>query len=297
MKNVHVHVHGALDEYLDRSTAHPRVVTSDDEHGIKRDQQGRFSTSSGTGEQHAATAALHESLATRKGTDHPHHAFHMAAAEAHTSAANFLAQANKAQHPGAAVAAEHAAKQARTHENVINKGKGSDPKGEVGRQNKAMSDPRVMKENAERKKDFDAKHDKGSKKKPTKDELIHSGSESAKSHNIATEINAGKPKKQAIAIGYSVQWANDCGCRPADSMGATIDPVTQLPDYKTREDDMATLKAWNSGVPPTHAAPDQESHQQFTGDVLFTDASGWTQEIPEAKGKAHDMAVITAFAK
>lgn len=35
--------------------------------------------------------------------------------------------------------------------------------------------------------------------------LVKSSSEKAKSENIATEIKAGKPRAQAIAIGYSVQ--------------------------------------------------------------------------------------------
>lgn len=35
--------------------------------------------------------------------------------------------------------------------------------------------------------------------------LLHSASDKAKSANIATEINAGKPRAQAIAIGYSEQ--------------------------------------------------------------------------------------------
>jgi hypothetical protein len=35
--------------------------------------------------------------------------------------------------------------------------------------------------------------------------LNQSSSEKARSENIATEIKAGKPRDQAIAIGYSVQ--------------------------------------------------------------------------------------------
>jgi hypothetical protein len=35
--------------------------------------------------------------------------------------------------------------------------------------------------------------------------LIKSTSKAARSKNIATEVNAGKPLKQAIAIGYSEQ--------------------------------------------------------------------------------------------
>jgi hypothetical protein len=35
--------------------------------------------------------------------------------------------------------------------------------------------------------------------------LIHSSSDKARSQNIATEIAAGKPPKQAAAIAYSVQ--------------------------------------------------------------------------------------------
>lgn len=35
--------------------------------------------------------------------------------------------------------------------------------------------------------------------------LMKSSSNSARSKNIATEINSGKPRKQAAAIGYSVQ--------------------------------------------------------------------------------------------
>lgn len=161
----------------------------------RRDQMGKFATSSGTGEQHAATAELHTSLATRKGTDHPHHALHMAAAEAHTEASKFLQQANKAQHPGAAIAAEAAAKKARTHENLINKGRGSKPDSEVQRQNKAMSDPRVMAENKARKAEFDEK-------------------------------NKGKPK------GAKAKDAADCGCGGNDD---PIDADTNLFDYGTND--------------------------------------------------------------
>jgi hypothetical protein len=39
--------------------------------------------------------------------------------------------------------------------------------------------------------------------------LIQSGSEEALHKNIATEIEHGKDPKQAAAIGYSVQHAND----------------------------------------------------------------------------------------
>lgn len=35
--------------------------------------------------------------------------------------------------------------------------------------------------------------------------LIHSKSDKARQKNIETEIHAGKPIKQAVAIGYSVQ--------------------------------------------------------------------------------------------
>ena len=35
--------------------------------------------------------------------------------------------------------------------------------------------------------------------------LIHSKSDKARQENIKTEIHAGKPIKQAVAIGYSVQ--------------------------------------------------------------------------------------------
>ena len=35
--------------------------------------------------------------------------------------------------------------------------------------------------------------------------LIHSSSKAARQKNIETEISAGKPIKQAVAIGYSVQ--------------------------------------------------------------------------------------------
>jgi hypothetical protein len=35
--------------------------------------------------------------------------------------------------------------------------------------------------------------------------LIHSGSKEARQENIHREIEAGKPIKQAVAIGYSVQ--------------------------------------------------------------------------------------------
>lgn len=35
--------------------------------------------------------------------------------------------------------------------------------------------------------------------------LIKSGSEKAKKANIAAEIKAGKPTKQAVAIAYAVQ--------------------------------------------------------------------------------------------
>jgi len=42
--------------------------------------------------------------------------------------------------------------------------------------------------------------------------LIQSGSKEAISKNISTEVHAGKPQKQAIAIAYSV--ARKAGGRP-----------------------------------------------------------------------------------
>ena len=39
--------------------------------------------------------------------------------------------------------------------------------------------------------------------------LIESSSQAALQHNIKTEVEAGKDPKQAAAIGYSVQRAND----------------------------------------------------------------------------------------
>jgi hypothetical protein len=35
--------------------------------------------------------------------------------------------------------------------------------------------------------------------------LVKSGSDAARSENIKREMDAGKPQKQAVAIGYSVQ--------------------------------------------------------------------------------------------
>ena len=35
--------------------------------------------------------------------------------------------------------------------------------------------------------------------------LISSGSDAARGANILAEIHAGKPNKQAVAIGYSIQ--------------------------------------------------------------------------------------------
>lgn len=35
--------------------------------------------------------------------------------------------------------------------------------------------------------------------------LVRSASDKARSKNIATEVRAGKPQKQAVAIGYSEQ--------------------------------------------------------------------------------------------
>ncbi len=39
----------------------------------------------------------------------------------------------------------------------------------------------------------------------SQDKLIESGSEEAREKNIETEIAAGTPPKQAVAIGYAVQ--------------------------------------------------------------------------------------------
>jgi hypothetical protein len=53
--------------------------------------------------------------------------------------------------------------------------------------------------------------------------LEHSASREAISRNIATEVNAGKPQKQAEAIAFSVARKNDTG---ADDMErATLDAV------------------------------------------------------------------------
>jgi hypothetical protein len=35
--------------------------------------------------------------------------------------------------------------------------------------------------------------------------LVRSASDDARKHNILAEIHAGKPNKQAVAIGYAIQ--------------------------------------------------------------------------------------------
>jgi hypothetical protein len=53
--------------------------------------------------------------------------------------------------------------------------------------------------------------------------LIQSKSDKARSENIATEIKAGKDPKQAAAIAYSVQRAND-----ADPIRMAFDALDKL---------------------------------------------------------------------
>lgn len=48
--------------------------------------------------------------------------------------------------------------------------------------------------------------------------LIQSGSREALQKNIETEITSGKDPKQAAAIAYSVQHANDMACIPEYQM-------------------------------------------------------------------------------
>lgn len=45
--------------------------------------------------------------------------------------------------------------------------------------------------------------------------LKNSMSDAARKHNIATEVKAGKPVKQAVAIGYAVQ-RRASGKKPVD---------------------------------------------------------------------------------
>lgn len=64
--------------------------------------------------------------------------------------------------------------------------------------------------------------------------LVQSGSEEALQKNIATEINAGKDPKQAAAIAYSIQRANDeeyvpvaVSCVPESVTPASLNEVNR----------------------------------------------------------------------
>jgi hypothetical protein len=282
MKNVHVHVHGGLSDVL------PRVHVGDDEHGIRRDQNGMFATSSGTGEQHAATAEIHASLATRKGTDHPHYAAHMAASEAHKQAATFLAQANKAQHPGAAIEAERHAKSARVHENMINKGRGSDPAGESARQNKAMSDPRVMKGNKERMAELDAKYpQKGAKKAKSsvKDFSMLDAFIKSQSGDCGCSMDKDQDENDLTTV---KKFTNAQSALDGDD---TVDPATNLPEYKSSP--MLKIGKFVNSQSSMDDDMDQEvsgepgdtmdTLRQFVGD----DWSKWNAEHAHEKSVAH----------
>jgi hypothetical protein len=50
--------------------------------------------------------------------------------------------------------------------------------------------------------------------------LVKSSSDKARSQNIGTEIKAGRPRAQAVAIGYSVQRQAERKKRQAGEMAA-----------------------------------------------------------------------------
>lgn len=70
--------------------------------------------------------------------------------------------------------------------------------------------------------------------------LIESGSEKALKENIATEVAAGKDPKQAAAIAYSVQRANDDEYVPmaVECVPATVTLATLNEENR---------KYWNQG--------------------------------------------------
>ena len=52
--------------------------------------------------------------------------------------------------------------------------------------------------------------------------LEKGSSKEAFSHNVATEVHAGKPEKQAVAIAYATERGDECGGN---------DPVTSAPNF------------------------------------------------------------------
>lgn len=58
--------------------------------------------------------------------------------------------------------------------------------------------------------------------------LQQSASQAALSHNIAAEENAGKPHKQAVAIGLETQRRNDGGSTINTNQSAILDMVRKM---------------------------------------------------------------------
>lgn len=68
---------------------------------------------------------------------------------------------------------------------------------------------KIMTEDGEREIETISTNDKGEVVIKFKDKLIQSNSEEAFEKNIATEVELGKPVKQAVAIAYNIKRAND----------------------------------------------------------------------------------------
>lgn len=58
--------------------------------------------------------------------------------------------------------------------------------------------------------------------------LIQSGSEKSLKQNIATEVAAGKPQKQAVAIAYATKRANDDGIVDTAPDGVTLSTINEM---------------------------------------------------------------------
>jgi len=64
--------------------------------------------------------------------------------------------------------------------------------------------------------------------------LIKSKSKRAFGENIATEMRAGKPQKQAVAIAYSVKRAAEGKERKASVKGRPANRTMKVPKRKTK---------------------------------------------------------------
>lgn len=94
--------------------------------------------------------------------------------------------------------------------------------------------------------------------------LIHGKSKAAREKNIRTEIDAGKPPKQAVAIGYAEQRRNMAqGGDPGD-MDAMMDQVAAEMIQAIKSDDHKLMRQALEAFVRQIQQQDQEQDQEMT---------------------------------